>query len=147
VIHGVIRFCIHSLLRKGRADARAWHAVLSLAFFNQAVQGRMSYVTAKHGTVGMMRSCAQDLFGMGIHTACICPGFTNTPMLQDAMAKGGDDSKRFIENFVSASSPLPSTLRLCGDARERAHVHQVICCIRADAAGRVVCRGASAGGT
>lgn len=74
----------------------------------KAVHGRMSYVTVKHGMVGMMRSCAQDLFGMGIHTACICPGFTNTPMLQDAMAKGGDDAQRFIENFVSLRRLLTS---------------------------------------
>ena len=32
--------------------------------------------------VGMMRASCQDLAGTGIHTACICPGFTNTEMLR-----------------------------------------------------------------
>ena len=41
--------------------------------------------------IGMMRATCQDLAGRGIHTACICPGFTDTEMLRahvpdDAMA-------------------------------------------------------------
>ena len=48
-----------------------------------AVKGKASYVTTKHGLVGLMRSTCQDLVGRGISTACICPGFTNTEMLQD----------------------------------------------------------------
>jgi len=32
--------------------------------------------------LGMMRATCQDLIGTGIHTACICPGFTDTEMLR-----------------------------------------------------------------
>ena len=57
----------------------------------KAVPNSFSYVTTKHGMIGMMRSTCQDLAGRGIHTACICPGFTDTEMLrehvpEDAMA-------------------------------------------------------------
>lgn len=57
----------------------------------KAVPGSFSYVTTKHAMVGMMRATCQDLAGRGIHTACICPGFTDTEMLRahvpaDAMA-------------------------------------------------------------
>ena len=57
----------------------------------KAVPGSFSYVVSKHAQVGMMRACCQDLAGTGIHTACICPGFTDTEMLRehvpaDAMA-------------------------------------------------------------
>ena len=31
----------------------------------------------------MMRSTCQDLAGQGIHTACVCPGFTDTEMLRE----------------------------------------------------------------
>ena len=48
----------------------------------KAVPGAFSYVTSKHGVVGMMRATCQDLMDSGIHTACICPGFTDTPMLR-----------------------------------------------------------------
>ncbi|MCC5886434.1 MAG: SDR family oxidoreductase [Gammaproteobacteria bacterium] len=48
----------------------------------KAVPNSASYVTTKHGTIGMMRATCQDLAGRGIHTACVCPGFTDTEMLR-----------------------------------------------------------------
>ncbi len=48
----------------------------------KAVAGSYSYVLSKHAVTGMMKASCQDLFGLGIHTACICPGFTDTIMLR-----------------------------------------------------------------
>lgn len=48
----------------------------------KAVPGSFSYVTSKHAQLGMMRALCQDLAGSGIHTALICPGFTDTEMLR-----------------------------------------------------------------
>ena len=48
----------------------------------KAVPGSLSYVASKHAVVGLMRATCQDLMGTGIHTACICPGFTDTEMLR-----------------------------------------------------------------
>jgi 3-oxoacyl-[acyl-carrier protein] reductase len=49
---------------------------------DKAVSGSFSYVISKHAVVGMMRATCQDLMGRGVHTACICPGFTDTEMLR-----------------------------------------------------------------
>jgi len=49
----------------------------------KAVPGSFSYVVSKHAMVGMMRSTCQDLAGTGVHTVCICPGFTDTEMLRE----------------------------------------------------------------
>lgn len=49
----------------------------------KAVPGSFTYVTTKHASIGMMRSTCQDLSGRAIHTACICPGFTDTEMLRE----------------------------------------------------------------
>ena len=49
----------------------------------KAVPGSYSYVISKHAVIGMMRALCQDLAGTGIHTACICPGFTDTEMLRE----------------------------------------------------------------
>lgn len=49
----------------------------------KAVANSFSYVTSKHALLGMMRATCQDLAGQGIHTACVCPGFTDTEMLRD----------------------------------------------------------------
>ena len=48
----------------------------------KAVPGSFSYVLSKHAQLGMMRATCQDLMGRGIHTALICPGFTDTEMLR-----------------------------------------------------------------
>ncbi len=48
----------------------------------KAVPNAYSYIVSKHAMVGMMRSTCQDLAGKQIHTACICPGFTDTDMLR-----------------------------------------------------------------
>ena len=70
----------------------------------KAVPGSFSYVVSKHAQIGMMRACCQDFAGTGIHTACICPGFTDTEMLRehvpaDAMAavRGMSAFNRLIE--------------------------------------------------
>ncbi|MFT6115107.1 MAG: NAD(P)-dependent dehydrogenase (short-subunit alcohol dehydrogenase family) [Candidatus Azotimanducaceae bacterium] len=48
----------------------------------KAVPNAYTYVVSKHAMIGMMRATCQDLAGRGIHTACICPGFTDTEMLR-----------------------------------------------------------------
>jgi NAD(P)-dependent dehydrogenase (short-subunit alcohol dehydrogenase family) len=48
----------------------------------KAVANSYSYVTSKHAVVGMMRATCQDLANTGIHTVCVCPGFTDTEMLR-----------------------------------------------------------------
>jgi 3-oxoacyl-[acyl-carrier protein] reductase len=54
---------------------------------DKAVKGSASYVISKHAVKGMMKSTCQDLEGSGIHTACICPGFTDTEMLRTHVSK------------------------------------------------------------
>ena len=48
----------------------------------KAVADSFSYVISKHAQLGMMRATCQDLMGSGIHTALVCPGFTDTEMLR-----------------------------------------------------------------
>jgi NAD(P)-dependent dehydrogenase (short-subunit alcohol dehydrogenase family) len=56
-----------------------------------------AYVTSKHALLGLMRSTCQDLGGSGIHTACVCPGFTDTEMLR---GYGGE----ILEQLAQAST-------------------------------------------
>jgi len=48
----------------------------------KAVPNAYSYVLSKHASAGMMKANCQDLAGLGIHTASVCPGFTDTEMLR-----------------------------------------------------------------
>lgn len=56
----------------------------------KAVPGALSYVTSKHALTGLMRATCQDLMDSGIHTACICPGFTDTEMLRTHLNHDAD---------------------------------------------------------
>lgn len=66
----------------------------------KAVTNAFSYVTSKHAVVGMMRATCQDLSGTGIHTSCICPGFTDTEMLRTHV---GDDED-VLKSIASLST-------------------------------------------
>ncbi|MAC37647.1 MAG: short-chain dehydrogenase [Halieaceae bacterium] len=56
----------------------------------KAVAGAYSYIVSKHAQLGMMRATCQDLMGRGIHTALICPGFTDTSMLREHVGNDAD---------------------------------------------------------
>jgi 3-oxoacyl-[acyl-carrier protein] reductase len=56
----------------------------------KAVAGSFSYVISKHALLGMMRASCQDLMNSGIHTALICPGFTNTEMLRTHLGNNSE---------------------------------------------------------
>jgi 3-oxoacyl-[acyl-carrier protein] reductase len=73
----------------------------------KAVANSFSYVTSKHGIVGMMRATCQDLAGSGIHTSCICPGFTNTEMLRAHVGESQDilDSIAALSSFNRLIEP------------------------------------------
>ncbi len=66
----------------------------------KAVPNSYSYATTKHAIIGMMRATCQDLAGSGVHTACICPGFTDTEMLRAHVG----DSEEVIEAIGSMSA-------------------------------------------
>ncbi len=70
----------------------------------KAVPGCASYITSKHAVAGLMKATCQDLVGQHIHTCCICPGVTETEMLQ----------KRFkeISGLFEKLSVLTSEQRL-----------------------------------
>lgn len=70
----------HLLLPHMRAGSSIVYVGSTLG--EMAVPNSCAYVTSKHALIGLMRSTCQDLAGSGIHTACVCPGFTDTEMLR-----------------------------------------------------------------
>ena len=79
----------------------------------KAVPNSYSYVVSKHAQVGMMRATCQDLAGRGIHTACICPGFTDTEMLRQHVPMEAMDAVRATSAFGRLIDPeeIASALR------------------------------------
>lgn len=66
----------------------------------KAVPNSYSYVTSKHAIVGMMRATCQDLVNTGIHTVCVCPGFTDTEMLRTHVG----DNEEILKSIAALST-------------------------------------------
>ena len=80
-------------------------AELSQTLSEKAVPGSYSYVVSKHASIGMMRATTQDLAGRGIHTACVCPGFTDTEMLRNHVPEEAMDVVRGMSAFERLIDP------------------------------------------
>lgn len=67
-----------------------------------------AYAAAKHGVIGLVQSLALELAKSGVTVNAVCPGFTETPMLERAietiMQKTGKSHADAVAALV-ASNP------------------------------------------
>jgi NAD(P)-dependent dehydrogenase (short-subunit alcohol dehydrogenase family) len=59
------------------------------------------YVAAKHGAIGLTRALALELAKTGITVNAVCPGFTDTAIVADAVEKIGNSTGRSAEQAVA----------------------------------------------
>jgi NAD(P)-dependent dehydrogenase (short-subunit alcohol dehydrogenase family) len=51
------------------------------------IRNQVAYNVSKAGLIGLTRSCAVDFAPRGIRVSCLCPGTTDTPLVQAALAR------------------------------------------------------------
>jgi NAD(P)-dependent dehydrogenase (short-subunit alcohol dehydrogenase family) len=88
-----------------------------------------AYAASKHGLIGMTRSLALELATTGITANCVCPGFTDTDMVADAITNitsktGRSDAEALAElvkhnpqrRLVTPEEVADTVLWLCQDS-------------------------------
>lgn len=76
----------------------------------KAVANTHAYVISKHAVVGQMRATCQDLAGQQIHTACVCPGFTETEMLKEHLGQNPELYQQITANIAYRRLVQPSEI-------------------------------------
>lgn len=89
----------------------------------KAVANSFSYVISKHAQLGMMRATCQDLMGKGVHTALVCPGFTDTEMLRTHI--GSDPEVESVIAGMNSFNRLVQPVEIA-ELIHWAHHHPVI---------------------
>lgn len=57
------------------------------------IQNQVAYNVSKGGIIALTRSCAVDLAERGIRVNCVCPGTTDTPLVQEAVERADDPAR------------------------------------------------------
>lgn len=71
-----------------------------------------SYCAAKHGVIGLTRAVAIDTARKGVTVNAVCPGYTDTPMVADAIDQAAAASGRTREETVAAFTAANPQRRL-----------------------------------
>jgi NAD(P)-dependent dehydrogenase (short-subunit alcohol dehydrogenase family) len=73
-----------------------------------AAPKRLSYVVSKHAQIGLMRATAVEIAGRGMHTACICPGITDSEMALQRF-RGDNATEQYVLQDALLNRALKST--------------------------------------
>ena len=68
----------------------------------RGVPGPSAYVASKHGVVGISQGVALEVAAAGIRVNCLCPGPTETRMMEDikqAVRDAGGDPQNFVDRM------------------------------------------------
>ncbi len=89
--------------------ARGWGRVVTIAS-TAGLTGYpyvSAYVAAKHGAIGLTRALAREVAGSGVTVNAVCPGYTETELVESSIARiaarGGRSAESIRADFTRAN--------------------------------------------
>jgi NAD(P)-dependent dehydrogenase (short-subunit alcohol dehydrogenase family) len=110
---------------------RGWGRVVNIASIAGLEGARYiaAYCAAKHAVVGFTRAAAQETAGSGVTINAVCPGYVDTPMTDETIARIAErlhaSPERALQavlthsgqpRLVTAAEVADTVVSLCGDA-------------------------------
>jgi 3-hydroxybutyrate dehydrogenase len=94
--------CTRAVL-PGMTEA-GWGRIVTVASVAGLRGGRYiaAYAASKHAVVGLTRSVALEAAGSGVTVNAVCPGFVNTPMTRESVARIVEKTGRTEEEALQA---------------------------------------------
>ncbi len=89
---------------------------------SSGMKGYMAYVTSKHGVIGLTRAAAAEYARTGIRINAICPGYVQTPMIENNLGGHTSQFDTWLQAFVPAgrlgtqAEIANAVIWLCSDA-------------------------------
>lgn len=84
-------------------------------------RGHAAYVASKHGIIGLTKTAALEYASLNIRVNAVCPGFTDTPMVERAARYRPDDASKLLDavpmqKLVKPEEVAEAVLYLASDA-------------------------------
>lgn len=101
------RLAIPAMVEQG------WGRIINISSVHGLVGSvnKSAYVAAKHGLVGMTKVTALELAAKGVTANCICPGWTDTPLLVEQFKAYAQQNNTGYEEakqgLIKAKAPYP----------------------------------------
>jgi NAD(P)-dependent dehydrogenase (short-subunit alcohol dehydrogenase family) len=91
------------MLAAGGGSVVAVASVAGLAGFPM----HAPYATAKHAVVGMVKTAALEVAAAGVRVNAVCPGFTETPMVDAGVATMGTTAEKLAARIPARRLATP----------------------------------------
>jgi NAD(P)-dependent dehydrogenase (short-subunit alcohol dehydrogenase family) len=110
-----MKYEIMQMLKQGEGGVIANTASVEGLIANP---GLSAYVASKHGVVGLTKAVALEYAASGIRVNAICPGATDTPLVQRTTSKEAQEqfiAVQAIKRFARPEEMANAVVWLCSD--------------------------------